>query len=116
MPSTEIELLVKDGRRLEETRRGYAKSWAEIKGHLSEDFNKHHLGFVRDYFRVQLRIAKGQKVRAKEIMNGLVKRTGFEEFEMNNEPILAAVNIAVRGSTNRKELNGKPIKPAFTLN
>jgi hypothetical protein len=110
MPTPEIDTLIKDGKNVEEARRVYAKSWADIKIQLPKDFSPHNIGFVRDYFRVQLRIARGQKVRAKELMSGLVKRTGFEEFESSNESILAAIDIAVRGSTNRDG-----VKPAFKL-
>lgn len=93
----------------------YVRHWTMIVSELPEDFSPHYLGFVRDYFRGQLRIARGQRKKAKRIIDGLVKRTGFVEFEDQNQPLFAAIDIAVRGSTNRKNFKGDPVEPSFTI-
>ena len=93
----------------------YVRHWSMIVSELPEDFSPHYLGFVRDYFRGQLRIARGQRKKAKRIIDGLVKRTGFVEFEDQNQPLFAAIDIVVRGSTNRRDFKGKQIEPAFRI-
>ena len=98
------ELTIKEARQLLVTR------WSQIEGHLPENFNPHHKKFLRDYFRAQLRIAQGKRVKAGRIFAGLEKKTGFIEFEQKCGSYLAAVDIAVRGKTNLIE------KPAFSLN
>jgi len=93
-----------------------AKCWADIAAKLPVDFNPHYNNFARTYFRVQLRISRGQKRRASEIMRGLVERTGYKEFEENNMPLLAAIDIAVKGSSSWQDNLKNPIRPLFTLN
>lgn len=92
-----------------EMRMRWASSWADIKSHLPEGFNPHHVGFLRDYFRAQLRIQRGQKTKAQRIFDGLEKRPGYREFEDKRREWLAAVDLAVRGKTNQN------ITPAFVL-
>ena len=76
---------------------GYRHRWSEVTSHLPEDFNPHHRQFLRDYFRAQVRIAAGQKVRAAEIFNGLTKKTGYTDFENSERHLLAAIDLMVRG-------------------
>ncbi len=85
-------------------------SWAQIEIHLPDDYNPHNKRFLRDYFRAQLRVAQGKPVKAKRIFQGLVKRTGYNEFEETNEPYLAAVDLAVKGHTRWQSA------PAFRVN
>lgn len=102
-------------RLLKEERNTYVRYWSQISSELPDNFDPHHVGFVRDYFRAQLRIAKGKKRKARRILDGLVKRTGYKEFEDNNRPILAAIDIAVRGSTNWEDDYRRKIEPAFRI-
>lgn len=85
-------------------------SWAYIAIKLPEDFNPHYRRFLRDYFRAQLRVAQGNKIRARRIFEGLEKRAGYREFEEKCESYLAAVDLAVKGSTRWHA------RPAFTIN
>ena len=85
-----------------EARKGKVRSWSELSSYLSEDINPHDAKFIRTYFRAQLRIAEGRNKKAGEIFRGLDKKVGFKDFEEANNPLLAAIDIVVRGSTNRK--------------
>lgn len=114
--ASSIERLVENGESIQEVKTLLTSSWAEIAAHLPRDFNRHHKDFVRTYFRVQVRIAKGQKKRAREIFRGLEKKTGYNEFEEVNKPLLAAIDVAVRGSSNWVDESRKPIQPLFRLN
>lgn len=87
-----------------ETRKGKIRQWSELSYHLPENISPHHECFLKGYFKAQLRITEGQKVRAREIFDGLVKKKGYKEFEENNQVLLAAIDIVVRGATNRRPL------------
>ena len=87
-----------------EAKKGYAGCWVEVESQLPENLNPHHKAFVRDYFRAQLRISRGQKTKASRIFKGLDKRAGYLEFEDANQPLLSAIDVAVRGNTHRKDV------------
>lgn len=93
----------------------YVRHWTRIEAELPEDFNRHHIKFVKDYFRAQLRIAQGRNKKARRILTGLVDRTGYKEFEKANRPILAAIDIAVRGSSNWEDELKRKVEPAFRI-
>ncbi|MEK7112808.1 MAG: hypothetical protein AAB875_05790 [Patescibacteria group bacterium] len=114
--SSNIERLVENGETLKEVKHLYARSWADISSKLPEDFSPHYENFARSYFRAQLRIAKGQKRRASEILRGLDKKAGYLEFEQSNLPLLTAIDLAVRGTTNWSDNLGKPVVPLFRFN
>ena len=114
--SSEIDKLIENGESLAEAKQLYARSWADIALRLPEDFNPHYEDFARTYFRGQLRIAKGQRRKAGRILRGLDERTGYKEFEKKNQPLLAAIDIAVRGSSSWQDDLKRPIKPLFRLN
>lgn len=84
-------------------------SWAHIKAQIPEDYNPHYVGFLRDYFRAQLRIQQGRKTKAQRIFDGLDRRTGYKEFEQENQAWLAAIDLAVRGENRRR------VEPAFRV-
>lgn len=48
-------------------------------------------------------------------MKSLQNVTGFMEFEDSHEPLFVAVEIAVRGSTNRTDKLKNIIKPLFRI-
>jgi len=100
---------------LAEERDSYVRRWSQISSELPEDFSRHHINFARDYFRAQLRIARGQKKKARRILNGLVDRTGYKEFEKENRPILAAIDYAVRGTSHWEDDLRKKVEPAFRI-
>ncbi len=92
-------------------RKGKVRSWSELSSYLPEDVNPHDVKFIRTYFRGQLRIAEGRKKKAREIFIGLDRKVGFKDFEEANSPLLAAIDIVVRGSTNRRLFE----KPSFRV-
>ena len=80
--------------------------FSELSHHLPKDRNPHYENFLKGYFNAQLRIARGQKVRAKEIFEGLDKKKDYKDLEKHNQALLAAIDIVVRGATNKKPLGG----------
>jgi hypothetical protein len=115
MTTAEMNELIHDGKSLKDEARLYAKGLSDISSKIPQDVLRENENFIKTYFRAQLRIAKGQNTRAKEILNGLDKKTGFLKFEEKNEPLLAAIDIAVRKTTNRKDERRNPIEPLFRL-
>lgn len=102
---------------LSEHKRLYSHSWADVSSYLPEDLDPNFKKFVRDYYRAQLRIANGAHKKAKRILDGLDKRHGFREFEMKNQPLLTAIEMAVRGNSTRVDpMTGEKVKPLFTVN
>lgn len=98
-----------------ETKQRLAKHWSDITLHLSDEYNPHYKSFIRDYFRAQVRIEEGNRKKAGRILSGLDKRPGYMEFEAKNEHLLAAIDIAVHGNTNRVNELGEPVKPSFEV-
>ncbi len=98
-----------------EAKNHYVRCWSDIASHLPNDFKPRYNDFVRGYFRAQLRVAKGQRVRAREIFKGLDRRRGFKEFEKDNQSLLAAIDIVVTGKSNRSDDLKRPIEPLFRI-
>lgn len=80
-----------------------------IESRLPDGIDPQYLAFLKGYFRAQLRVAKRQTGRAKEIFDNLDGKEGYKEFTTNNQPLLAAIDLAVRGENRRK------IEPAFVI-
>ena len=89
---------------LPDERRGKVKDWGEMSYYLPKDLSDRDQGLLRGYFRAQILIVKGRRIRASRLLRGLDKLAGFTEFEDDNEELLKKVDIAVRGETYR----GKP--------
>lgn len=85
-----------------EKNRGKVKRWSQITPHLPEDVNPRVLKFIRGYYNAQLLLADGKRVKARRKFEGLVKKVGFKDFEKENQQLFAAIDIVVRGSTNKK--------------
>lgn len=115
MVTREMDTLVKDGESFSKERTLYVGNLSEISARIPEEILRKYKNFIFSYFRAQLRIARGQDKRAREILNGLDKKTGFLEFEEKNESLLAAIDISVRGSSNREDSRGDKIKPLFEI-
>lgn len=79
---------------------GRVCDFGEMKGFLPDGLSKSTLNFLKTYFRAQQRIEEGRTKKAREILNGLDKKTGWEEFENQNKELLMTVDVAVRGDTN----------------
>lgn len=116
MVTPEIKLLIDNGETLQETKHSFVRSWADISSKIPPEIHKGMENLLKDYFRAQLRIAKGQKKRAAAILKGLDKKTGFLEFEESNQPLFAAIDFAVNGRSNRRDELGEQIEPLFRLN
>lgn len=97
-----------------EKMKGQVKSWSELKSYIPGEVKPEHLNFLEIYCRVQLRISEGRNEKAKEILSGLAKRPGFLEYERKNQQLFAAIDVVVRGSTNRQR-NLKYKEPAFIV-
>lgn len=93
----------------------FSPSWNEIAVLLPDSLNPGEDRLLRGYYDVQKKITLKQKESAKKKMNSLLKMTGYEEFEAKNDNLFAAIDIAVRGSTNRLNGDKKPIEPLFRL-
>ena len=82
------------------------------------EYNPHIKKFIRSYFEIQAEYKRNpdDPVRARRAMRGLEKRTGFLEFERTHQSLLAGIEIAVRGFTNRKiDEDGILIEPEFII-
>lgn len=95
-----------------EKRKGQVKSWSDLSSYIPKEVKPEHIDFLRTYFRAQLRISEGRVDKAGTIINGLVKRPGFSDYEKQNQQLFAAIDVVVRGSTNR-QLKDK--NPAFRV-
>lgn len=95
---------------LPKVRAAYADGWGDIKRHLPDSYNPHWTKFLRGYFRGQLLLKAGKRDKAMRLYEGLEKRTGYLEFEKQNQEWLAAIDLAVRGN------NRRDAEPAFYVN
>lgn len=115
-----IEKLVANGDTLSEARTLYVTGWADIASRLPEDLSPEDVSYARTYFRAQLRLARGQKRKARRIFEGLRKtpeqEKRYNSFEDRNLSLLAAIDIAVRGTTNIRDASNNQIVPLFKLN
>lgn len=66
--------------------------------------------YVEVYFKVQLLYAERKETKARRLSGLLTKFTGFGKFEDENESLVAAIDIAVRGKTRRS------VPPALNVN
>ena len=81
---------------------GKVRDWAEMSSFLDSRINPDNRKLLRGYYRAQLFIACDRKTKAGKLLKNLDKK-GLEKFELDrdNDEILKAIDIAVRGSTNR---------------
>jgi hypothetical protein len=94
-----------------EVKHRYVTFWSEIDSKLPEGIDPADKNFAKGYFRGQLRLALGKKVKAGKIFHSLEKQVGYLDFEKENEPLLAAIDLAVRGETRRTD-----VEPLFRMN
>ncbi len=93
-----------------EGRKGCVGNWGEMSSYLPS-MREGVENLTRAYFRGQKLVSEGKMKKARRYFRLLDKLTGFPEFEADNQPLLTAVDLAVRGATNRKG-----IKPALRCN
>ena len=82
-----------------EDRIGKVRNWGEMSSFISPDDIKEHENFLRGYFKAQIFLQSGNRVKAKKIFNGLDKATGYLEFEKENSDLLRAIDLAVEGES-----------------
>lgn len=83
--------------------------WGAIIGNIPKEFLEGEGEKVlRSYYFAQLRIGRGGTKRAERILHALDKNPLYNEFEENHQDLLAALDIAARGKTNRDG-----VKPLF---
>ena len=87
-----------------EENRGEVKNWPQLSHLLPEEINPHITRFIRGYFDAQIKIEEKRKTKARTIFKGLENDVDYADFEENNQPLLAAIDIVVRGETNRSSL------------
>lgn len=87
-----------------EENKGKIESWSQLSYLLPEEINPHITRFVRGYFDAQIKIAEKRKTKARIIFRGLENDVDYSDFEEKNQPLLAAIDIVVRGKTNRSSL------------
>lgn len=82
-----------------EDRIGRVHDWAEMSSFLPADAVTECEKFLRGYFRAQLLLESGKKIKAKRIFDALDKATGYIEFEDSNHSLLTIIDMAVRGES-----------------
>jgi hypothetical protein len=92
-----------------EERHGKVHGFGEMEGFFPDSLGEGEMNFLKEYFRVQIKIQKGRRKRAKEKMDGLADKTGWNEFEEQNKELLAMIDIAVRGETRQFDTSGYPM-------
>jgi hypothetical protein len=85
-----------------EDRIGRVHDWGEMSSFLPADAVAECEKFLRGYFRAQILLESGKKVKAKRIFDALDKATGYSEFEDSNHPLLETIDMAVRGKSRWK--------------
>jgi hypothetical protein len=101
--------------------KGTVRNFAQFEVHLPEDYRvnndyAHARRFIVGYFAVQVKRAEGQEVIAKRKLVSLRKKKGFDEFVDANQPLLAAIDIAVTGNNFQKDDETyDPVKPSFKI-
>ena len=88
-----------------------------VFSHISNDLLREgREGVLESYYRAQLRIKREKIRKAGKILKSLDKNEIYQRLEEEHGDLLAAIDIAVRGKTNRRNFKGEPIEPLFRLN
>jgi len=82
---------------------GKVNNWSDMKSILPmEDVNKLRAEkLLRGYFRSQLLLSRGKKVKAERLIRCLDRYPEFRKLEDEHEYLFKAIDYAVKGSTNR---------------
>ena len=96
------ERLSLDKIEMPEDRIGRVRDWGEMHSYISPDVPERDCKILKGYFRAQVRLVEGKKVRARQLLSFLEKRNAdFRKLEDENDALFASIDIAVRGATNR---------------
>ena len=82
-----------------EERIGKVHDLGEMSSFLPTEAVTEHKRFLRGYFRAQLFLNEGNRVKAKKLFNGLDKTAGYLDFEESNHNLLTTIDMAVRGKS-----------------
>lgn len=82
-----------------EARQGKVRDFGEMKGFLSNSLVPGEEKLLKEYFRVQVTLQGGARRKAREMMRGLVQKSGWDELDNERRDLLATVDVAVRGET-----------------
>lgn len=88
----------------------HISAWSELTRYIPEELLRESGKLLHSYFRVQLRIVAGKKIKARRLLAGLDKDYRFRQLEERHENILAAIDLAVRGKSTRDG-----VKPSFVV-
>lgn len=81
--------------------------FVQISQNIPDEVLRKHGKLLKAYFKAQVRIKNGQLKKASRLLGHLDRCHGLLEFEKDeqNRKILADIDIAVRGKTNRSEID-----------
>jgi len=82
-----------------EDRIGKVHDWGEMSSFLPSDIVAESERFLRAYFKAQLFLQEGKRVKAKRLFSGLDRTTGYSDFEDSNQDVLRIIDLAVRGES-----------------
>lgn len=82
-----------------EGRIGRVHDWGEMSSFLPTDVVIENKRFLRGYFKAQLLLNQGNKVKAGKLFNVLDKAAGYPDFEESNHNLLKIIDMAVRGQS-----------------
>ncbi|MFC1625444.1 hypothetical protein ACFL1Q_00175 [Patescibacteria group bacterium] len=84
-------------------------NWGVVESLLPAEVDEKQKGWLKSYFNAQIAVADKKFERAYRIFHKLDNTEGFNDFEVENESLFAAIDIAVRKTTNRD------VEPSFKL-
>ena len=94
------------------SKKGKVRTWSELANLLPTDADPISIKFTRAYFIGQIRIAEGNIKKAKQYYGEISRKIkGYKEFEDENPQLLTAIDILVKGKTNRE-----PEEPRLVIN
>lgn len=82
-----------------EGRIGRVHDWGEMSSLIPPDSMDKSERFLRGYFKAQILLESGKKVKARRLFSALDKTTGYKDFEDSNHDLLKFIDIAVRGTS-----------------
>jgi hypothetical protein len=90
-------------------RKGYSGMMNKALNCLEgEELSPDELEMFTDYARAQMRLCQGRREKARKILRkyhkDLSKREKFNRFDEKHDYLLAKVDVAIRGETNRGKI------------
>ncbi len=88
-----------------------AEIWRKVEEKIPDDLSDEQQSWIKKYLKAQIAFSLKDPTEAYKIFTRLDKVDAYVQFEDKNQPLFAAIDIAVRGGTNRKG-----VKPLFEIN